>query len=61
MAEWVQAWQKERITKCEKFTLTAQTSSAIVRTLHIEDLLAEGYDFVLTSRFQNNPLGRRIE
>ena len=41
--------------------MTAQTSSAIVRTLHIEDLLAEGYDFVLTSRFQNNPLGRRIE
>ena len=56
MAEWVQAWETERIANYEKFTLTAQTSSALVRTLLclaslIEELLGEGYDFVLTSRF----------
>ena len=65
MAEWVQAWQTERIPNCEKFTLTAQTSSALVRTLLclaplIEDLLGEEYDFVLTSRFQSDPLERRF-
>ena len=65
MAEWVQAWQAERIPNCKKFTLTAQTGSALVRTLLclaslIEDLLREGYDFVLTSRFQRDPLERRF-
>ena len=65
MAEWVQARQTERIPNFEKFTLTAQTSSAFVRTLFslaslIEDLLREGYYFVLTSRFQSNPLERRF-
>ena len=65
MAEWVQAWQTERIPNCEKFTLTAQTSPALVRTLLclaslIEDLLGEGYDFVLTSRFQSDPLEKRF-
>ena len=59
------AWQTERIPNCEKFTLTAQTSSALVRTLLclaslIENLLGEGYDFVLTSRFQSDPLERRF-
>ena len=57
MAEWVQAWQTETIPNCEKFTLTAQIGSAPGRTLlclalFIEDLPGEGYDFVLTSRFQ---------
>ena len=33
MAEWVQPWQTERIPNCEKFTLIAQTGSALVRTL----------------------------
>ena len=63
MAEWVQKWQTERIPNCEKFTLIAQTGSALVRTLLslasiIRDLHREGYDFVLTSRFQSDPLER---
>ena len=38
-----------------------QTASAFARTLKchallIEDLLAEGYDFIMTSRFQSDPL-----
>ena len=46
--------------------MTAQTVSALVRTLLflaslIEDLLGEGYDFVLTLRFQRDPLERRFE
>ena len=46
MAEWVQAWQTERIPNFEKFTLTAQTGPAIFRTLLclalcIEDLPGE--------------------
>ena len=62
MAEWVKTWQTERIPNYEKFTLT-QTSPALVRTLLclsllIEDLLGEGHGFVLTSRFQSNPLGK---
>ena len=65
MAKWVQAEQTERIRNCVKFTLTAQTSSAHVRTLLclaslIEVLLGEGYDFVLPSRFQSDPLERRF-
>ena len=63
MAEWVEAWQTERIPNCEKFTLTAQTSSALVRTQNsslIEDLLGEGYDFILISRLQSDPLQRRF-
>ena len=40
--------------------LTSPTASAFTRTLHchaslIEDLLEEGYEFVLTSRFQSDP------
>ena len=64
MVERVQTWQTERIPNCEKFMLTAQTTPALVRTLLCfasltEDLLGERYDFVLTSRFQRNPLERR--
>ena len=57
MTEWVHAWQTETVPNCKKFTLTAQIDSVPGRTplclaLFIEDLLGEGYDFVLTSRFQ---------
>ena len=49
----------------EQFTLTENTSSALKRTLRytaslIEDLLSEGYEYVLTSRFQSDPLERRF-
>ena len=57
--------KKKRITNCEKFTLTSQTSSALVRTLLclaslIEDLIEEEYDFLSTSRFQSEPLERQF-
>ena len=58
--------QKEFPTvKSHDSALTVQTSSALFRTLLclaslIEDLLGEGYGFVLTSRFQSNSLERRF-
>ena len=63
-AEWLVEWQEERLRNSEKFTLSAQTSAALIRTIKcqaalIEDLLEEGYDYVLTSRFQSDPLERR--
>lgn len=65
MAKWVQHWQEQRIPNCEKFSLTSQTSSALIRTLYchadlLEDLLREGYKYVLTSRLQSDPLERRF-
>ena len=62
---WLRDSQQERILNCERFTLTSQTASAFIRTLlcHaslIEDLLEEGYEFVLTSRFQSDPIERRF-
>ena len=61
-------WQiRFRIGKKGKFLIarSLQTASAFVRTLKchvslIEDLLAEGYDFIMTSRFQSDPLERRF-
>ena len=63
-ADWIDEWDQLKMPNCEPFTLTAQTSSALRRTLRchaalIEDLLHEGYKFVLTSRFQSDPLERR--
>ena len=52
-----------KLARKEKFTLTSQTSSAFARKLKyhaslIEDLIAEGYDFIITSRFQSDLLDR---
>ena len=47
------------------FCLSKQTSGAMVRTLNaqaslIEDLLCEGYDFVVPRRLQSDPLEKRF-
>ena len=60
-ALWLMEWNVEKITNSERFTMTSYTSDALHRTLlcHaalIEDLLSEGYRYVLTSRFQSVPL-----
>ena len=60
-AAWVKEWQQLQIGGCNKFTLTAQTSSALITTLEgtvclLEDLFSEGYQYVLTSRFQTDQL-----
>ncbi|XP_065673901.1 uncharacterized protein LOC136090852 [Hydra vulgaris] len=65
MAHWIKVWQSQKIPNCEKFTLSVQTAAALIRTLNshaslIEDLLNDGYHFVLTARFQSDPLERRF-
>ena len=57
MAAWLKRWDNSKIPNCEKCTLSAQTSSAFQRTplcqaSLIEDLLSNGFKFVLTARFQ---------
>ena len=52
-------------SQLRKVYVDSKTSSALVRTLLclealIEDLLGEGYDFLLTSRFQSNSLERQF-
>lgn len=64
-ADWVDTWQNQKLRNTEKFTLSAQTSAALCRTLRcqaalIEDLLSEGKEFVLTARFQSDPIERRF-
>ena len=64
-AEWVCNWRDSVIFCCGKFSLTSQTSSALVCTLKssaclTEDLLNEGYDYVLMSRLQSDPIERRF-
>ena len=51
--------------RTQRYTLTAQTSHALVTTLRctaslIEDLLNEGYEYVLTARFQTDPLESNV-
>ena len=59
MAHWIEAWQK--VPNCEKFTLSAQTAAALIRTLNchaslIEGLLNDGYNFVLMDLLFNGSL-----
>ena len=60
VADWIEEWNL-----CPNFTLSFQTGKAIVVTLRaqaslIEDLLQEGYNYVLTARIQSDPLVRRF-
>ena len=64
-ADLLANWQDQKIPNCEKFTLSPQTNAALVRTLRchanlIEELLQEEYQFVLTARFQSDPVERRF-
>ena len=61
MASWIEDWFSSTSTFC----LSKQTADALVRTLRsqsllITALLEEGYEFVLTARFQTDPLERRF-
>lgn len=64
-AEWIEQWQALQCSRTQRYTLTAQTSHALVTTLRctatlIEDLLSDGYEYVMTARFQTDPLERRF-
>ena len=65
LADWIETWCNERVPSFEQFTLSLSTAKALIRTLRcqaslIEDLLDDGYDFILTARFQSDPLERRF-
>ena len=65
-ADWIAEWRDSRIKNCEKFQLSKQTSDAMILTLKchaalIEDLLSSPkYNYVLTARFQSDPIERRF-
>ena len=61
LADWPEKWHDD----CPEFTLTSKTSYVLVLTLRaqsglIKELLSEGYDFVMTSRLQSDPIERRF-
>ena len=61
LADWLEKWHDD----CPAFTLTSKTSYALVWTLRaqsglIKELLSEGYDFVMTSWLQSDPIERRF-
>ena len=62
---WVAKWQNEEIPCFETLTLTKQTSSVLTinflcHAALIEELLDEGYRYILTSRFQSDPIETRF-
>ena len=64
-ADWIDEWDNLKLPNCDKFNLTAQTSHALRCTLRchaalLEELLSEGYSYVLTSRFQSDPLEKQV-
>ena len=64
-ADWLTMWQTEKLPNCEKFQLSQQTNSTLIRTLRchaalMDDLLHDDeHKFVLTARFQSDPLEKR--
>ena len=63
-ADWLLLWQSHKLPCSEKFTLTAQTNEALVRTMRchaalIEETLQSGTEYFLTARLQSDPLERR--
>ena len=64
-ATWINEWKNLQFQRCNKYTLSAQTTNALITTLKgtaslIEDLFSEGYKYVLNSRFQTDPLERHF-
>ena len=60
LAQWVEEW-----CQCPHFSLSKQTANAFVLTLRsqaklIQDLLSEGYEYVLTRRLQSDPIEHRF-
>ena len=61
LADWIENWCNKRVPSFEQFTLSLSTAKALIRTLRfqaslIEDLVDDGYDLILTARFQSDPL-----
>ena len=63
-ADWLEKWRALQFSNAKQYTLSKQTFSAIITTLRctaslIEDLLNDGFAYVLTARFQSDPLELR--
>ena len=61
LADWLEEWNNGTSNVC----LSKQTAKALICTLRshvmlIGDLFADGYDFILTSRLQSDPIERRF-
>ena len=59
-ADWLEEW-----SRCPNFSLSKQTSKALILTLRsqamlIGELLSEDYDYVLTRRLQSDPIENRF-
>ena len=62
-AEWLENWSL--LTGSRVFCLSKQTCDALIKTLRFQalltkELLQEGYAYVLTGRFQSDPIERRF-
>ena len=60
---WPNNWRNKYISIAQIFTLTAQTSAAVICILRchvalVEDFLSYGQEFVLTARLQTDPIER---
>ena len=65
MAAWFKRWDNSKTPNCEKFTFSAQTFSALQRTLLcqaslIKDLLPDDFKFVLTACFRRDSVEKRF-
>ena len=59
----METWCNERVPSFQQFTFSLSTAKALIRTLSakmVGILLDDGYDFILTARFQSDPLERRF-
>ena len=61
LADWLEAWAAE----CINFGLSKQTFNALILTLRshsmlIQDLFADGYEYVQCSKLQSDPVERRF-
>ena len=61
LVDWIENWCNERVPSFEKSSLSLSTAKALILILRcqaslIEDLFDDGYDFILTARFQCDPL-----
>ena len=61
LADWFGSWKSGHTANFHKFTLSKQTTDALIVTLQctaflIEDLLRDNFIYVLTARLQTDPL-----
>ena len=61
LANWLESWKSSSLSLC----LSQQTCDALICTLRAQDrlctnLFEEGYSFIVTAKFQSDPLEQRF-